>query len=663
MGATSNKKHVFLSYCRENQAEVQRLRNDLVAGGENVWWDQDIRAGKAWEQDIHTAIQDAYAFVLCLSKESAARVLAGIYPEVREAIALCRQFSPGNVFLIPVRLSECTIPPLKIDSTGTLGSLQYRDLFPQERYSIGLASLLEAIRSSPLHPRAKLHNRAADVPLVDVSGGEAGREERRLFNFNSKPGPLIGIFPNLHGVLSREAEAGALLTALRQRVPSVVELVAPAGFGKTFIVRRTLSMVTDGVSLRPGSEPTLLVWIDCAHGPVQGPIRPALLCAYLNAAVSSGQDPDTAFFAALSGVGSSWWIFDNFDPDQRELHSLLQQWRDYNHQSVAIVLSRKPTGLGTRATQIDVVQRGLRNGLEPAYCADMLRSALSESVASVIPRPVLESLAKQVHCIPKAVEAIASYISLREFDIPDWEEFLRSQNAAGRPDAGKMADDALTLISNSLAYLEHDSPQWKILERLSLAQAGLPRAAFTDLKSLDDAPLTQLVRSLMVTTYLDPRRGHIVEAHPLVKQAFLAKFRPSSEETVQVLDRVAQDMLKNQNHELADSLFAECIRLVRVGSTAAEKEGDVIFWLEQRSAALMMGGSFILALEIQTEILQITEGDEMLSEGQKLLTRSRVLRDQIACLRALEHHEEALEAEQKLLRILAMLSGEKSAGR
>jgi hypothetical protein len=68
-------------------------------------------------------------------------------------------------------------------------------------------------------------------------------------------------------------------------------------------------------------------------------------------------------------------------------------------------------------------------------------------------------------------------------------------------------------------------------------------------------------------------------------------------------------------------------------------------------------------LEIQTEILQITEGDEMLSEGQKLLTRSRVLRDQIACLRALEHHEEALEAEQKLLRILAMLSGEKSAGR
>ena len=61
------------------------------------------------------------------------------------------------------------------------------------------------------------------------SGGEAGREERRFFNFNSKPGPLIGIFPNLHGVLSREAEAGALLTALRQRVPSVVELVAPAG--------------------------------------------------------------------------------------------------------------------------------------------------------------------------------------------------------------------------------------------------------------------------------------------------------------------------------------------------------------------------------------------------------------------------------------------------
>lgn len=40
------KKHIFLSYCRDNQIEAKRLRDDLIAAGEYVWWDQDLLPGQ-----------------------------------------------------------------------------------------------------------------------------------------------------------------------------------------------------------------------------------------------------------------------------------------------------------------------------------------------------------------------------------------------------------------------------------------------------------------------------------------------------------------------------------------------------------------------------------------------------------------------------------------
>src|SRR5689334_9700214 len=106
------KKHVFLSYCRDNMDQVARLRGDLSAAGESVWWDQDIQPGQDWKLEIRQAMKDAYAVVLCFSKESQARNRSGIYPEALDAISAYREYAPGSIFLIPVRLSECEIPPL-----------------------------------------------------------------------------------------------------------------------------------------------------------------------------------------------------------------------------------------------------------------------------------------------------------------------------------------------------------------------------------------------------------------------------------------------------------------------------------------------------------------------------------------------------------------------
>jgi hypothetical protein len=147
-----SNKHVFISYCHDNQDEVEELRNDLIKAGENVWWDQDILPGQDWKFEIQQAIKNSYAFILCLSKESEARSKTGIYPEALEAIARFREYKPGSIFLIPVRLSDCNIPPLEIDSTRTLDRIQYIDLFPTSRRDTGVKKLIRAIQSVSNHP-------------------------------------------------------------------------------------------------------------------------------------------------------------------------------------------------------------------------------------------------------------------------------------------------------------------------------------------------------------------------------------------------------------------------------------------------------------------------------------------------------------------------------
>jgi len=147
-----SKKNVFLSYCHHNQAEVKRLHDDLIAAGEAVWWDQDILGGQDWKFEIRRAMKNSFAVVLCLSQESQARKTTGIYPEALDAIEAYRLYSPGSIFLIPVRLSDCEIPDLEIDGTRTLDRLQHVDLFPASHRAEGLNRLVHAIRGATNHP-------------------------------------------------------------------------------------------------------------------------------------------------------------------------------------------------------------------------------------------------------------------------------------------------------------------------------------------------------------------------------------------------------------------------------------------------------------------------------------------------------------------------------
>ena len=149
---TSLYKHVFVSYCRDNKAQVKRLCDDLLRAGERIWWDQNIVGGQDWKYAIRQAMRESYAILLCLSQESEDRTTSGIYPEALAAIAAYRQYPPNSIFLIPVRLSACSIPPIEIDDTRTLERLQYIDLYPESVWDEGVSRLVEALRHAPYHP-------------------------------------------------------------------------------------------------------------------------------------------------------------------------------------------------------------------------------------------------------------------------------------------------------------------------------------------------------------------------------------------------------------------------------------------------------------------------------------------------------------------------------
>ncbi len=149
---TMSKKHVFLSYCHDNSDEAEQLHNNLIAAGEAVWWDQDILPGQDWKLEIDKAMKHAYAVLLCLSAETESRTTSGIYPEAANAIGALREYAPGNVFLIPVRFSDCEIPMCEIDATRRLDRLQFVDLFPPAKRTANLKKLIDALQSAPHHP-------------------------------------------------------------------------------------------------------------------------------------------------------------------------------------------------------------------------------------------------------------------------------------------------------------------------------------------------------------------------------------------------------------------------------------------------------------------------------------------------------------------------------
>lgn len=148
---------LFVSYSRADSNRVDRIISYLRDSGCDVWLDRhDIRSGEQWRQQITTNVRQADAFVLFLSRTSAAS------DNVRREVDIA---SDAHTKIIPVKLDAVEIPE---SLQYQLAGLQFID-----HTSGSQATLDELVRTVGGTPGAKTR-RSPGVVRAAVFGVAIG---------------------------------------------------------------------------------------------------------------------------------------------------------------------------------------------------------------------------------------------------------------------------------------------------------------------------------------------------------------------------------------------------------------------------------------------------------------------------------------------------------
>ena len=127
---------IFISYARPDSEKAVLLFNELSNFGFDVWFDQvSLLPGQLWENEIKKAIKDSEFFILLSSKNSVDK-RGYIQKEIKFALEIYKEVPEGQIYVIPLRLDDCEIPP-------SLAPIQYVDLFPD--WKVGIEKLIKAI--------------------------------------------------------------------------------------------------------------------------------------------------------------------------------------------------------------------------------------------------------------------------------------------------------------------------------------------------------------------------------------------------------------------------------------------------------------------------------------------------------------------------------------
>jgi hypothetical protein len=104
------KVQVFLSYARKDVAVVNELYENLKSIGFSPWQDhRDLLPGQQWKDSIIKAIRESTFFLACLSNNSVDK-RGMIHRELNEALDIWKDRFNDDIFLIPVKLEDCTVP-------------------------------------------------------------------------------------------------------------------------------------------------------------------------------------------------------------------------------------------------------------------------------------------------------------------------------------------------------------------------------------------------------------------------------------------------------------------------------------------------------------------------------------------------------------------------
>lgn len=166
---------VFLCHSSRDKSFVEKLANDLNNAGIGVWFDKwEIRVGDSIIDKINEGIGNGDYLAIVLSTASVAS------PWVNRELnaGLMRELQERSVFVLPILLETCNIPPLISDK-------MYADFSAD--YDNGLDDLMARFQES--FSEAKLG--FEELELTDLSHGRAKRYSANILVSPDAPKPLI----------------------------------------------------------------------------------------------------------------------------------------------------------------------------------------------------------------------------------------------------------------------------------------------------------------------------------------------------------------------------------------------------------------------------------------------------------------------------------------
>lgn len=159
---------IFLSYANEDINSVRNVYQRLKKLGHKPWFDKEnLLPGQRWENEIPEAIKASDFIIVFFSKASVAK-RGYVQKEFKLALEVLETVPEEQIFIIPVRLDECSIPK-------RFKNLQYCDLFEPDGFGKILRTLINAKdhkeiapeKTPPYHIEPSLHLRSKPTSISE----------------------------------------------------------------------------------------------------------------------------------------------------------------------------------------------------------------------------------------------------------------------------------------------------------------------------------------------------------------------------------------------------------------------------------------------------------------------------------------------------------------
>lgn len=108
---STRKLNVFLCHASQDKPAVRKLYARLNAEPWiDPWLDEErLLPGMDWDLEIQKALRSADLIIVCLSSESVAKE-GYVQREFKRALSYAEEKPEGTIYIIPLRLNECTAP-------------------------------------------------------------------------------------------------------------------------------------------------------------------------------------------------------------------------------------------------------------------------------------------------------------------------------------------------------------------------------------------------------------------------------------------------------------------------------------------------------------------------------------------------------------------------